>query len=258
MQKHNLPEIISCTDLKGKYVLVRVSLNVPVKDGVVLNAFRIQQSLPTITYLRQQGAKVILCSHIGKSPDETLAPVHTALLAYFPVQFSPEVVGEATTKMRNALQDGEVLLLENVRRDSREIENDPSFAKELSLLAEVFVNDDFAASHRAHASLHAICALLPSYVGINFAHEYTELSKAMTPESPSLFMIGGAKFETKMPLVEKYLPIYDHVFIGGALANDFFKGKGLEVGTSLVSKVSLVGSSLLTNPQVLLIGRAHV
>jgi phosphoglycerate kinase len=116
----------------------------------------------------------------------------------------------------------------------------------------VFVNDDFAASHREHASLHAICSLLPSYIGLNAEAEYAQLSKTLSPEHPALFLLGGAKFETKMPLVEKFLALYDHVFIGGALANDFFKAKGYEVGTSLVSDMSLVGSPLLSSEKILL------
>ena len=231
MASPTLPSIADVADLEGTYVLVRISLNVPVANGAVTNLFRIEQCMPTIKHLINKGARVILCSHIGRKEDESLLPVHQALQQFISVQFSPEVVGETTTRMRNELRNGEVLLLENVRRDPREVENDPAFAAELAALADVFVNDDFAASHRAHASLHAICKLLPSYAGLNFIHEHTELLKVMHPESPSLFILGGAKFETKMPLVEKYLDIYDHIFIGGALANDFFKAKGFEVGS---------------------------
>ncbi len=252
MEKRKLPLITEVGELKGKYVFVRSALNVPIDDGKVRDQFRIIQSLPTIEYLVAQGARVIVCSHLGKDGKESIAPVFEVLKAHIPVILSPEVTGQATTSLRNRLQDGEVLLLENVRKDSREMENDVVFAQELASLAEVFVNDDFAASHRAHSSLHAICQFLPSYVGINFSHEYEELSKALTPVSPSLFILGGAKFETKMPLVEKFLSLYDHVFIGGALADDFFKAKGLEVGTSLVSDMSLEGSPLLTHSKILL------
>lgn len=252
MASPTLPSIADVADLEGTYVLVRISLNVPVANGAVTNLFRIEQCMPTIKHLINKGARVILCSHIGRKEDESLLPVHQALQQFISVQFSPEVVGETTTRMRNELRNGEVLLLENVRRDPREVENDPAFAAELAALADVFVNDDFAASHRAHASLHAICKLLPSYAGLNFIHEHTELLKVMHPESPSLFILGGAKFETKMPLVEKYLDIYDHIFIGGALANDFFKAKGFEVGTSLVSEISLRDSHLLSHPKILL------
>ncbi len=252
MAKYDLPKITDVTDLRGKFVFVRAALNVPVKDGVVLNQFRIVQGLPTINYLREQGARIILCSHLGKDGTQSLAPVFEVLKEHFPVTFSPEVIGTTTESLRNALQDGEILLLENVRKDPRELENDAQFAGELASLADVFVNDDFAASHRAHSSLHAICSFLPSYVGINCAHEYEELSKALQPQSPSLFILGGAKFETKIPLVEKFLKLYDHIFITGALANDFFKAKGLEVGTSLVSEMSLENSPLLTHPKIIL------
>lgn len=252
MRMRNIPQITQRKDLKGKYVFVRASLNVPVQDGVVVNEFRIIQGLPTLVYLAEQGARVILCSHLGKDGKESLQPVFNALKKHLPVVFSPEVTGEQTTSLRNALEDGQVLLLENVRKDKREMENNTAFAQELSALAEVFVNDDFAASHREHASLAAICSLLPSYVGLGFMHEYQELSKVLNPESPSLFILGGAKFETKMPLVEKFLSLYDHIFIGGALANDFIKAKGYEVGASLVSDISLEGSPLLDHPKIIM------
>lgn len=252
MEKYDLPKIADIEELEDKYVFVRASLNVPVKNGVVLDEFRIMQSLPTINYLIEKGAKVILCSHLGKDGTESLAPVYEVLKKHMAIAFSPEVTGAATSSMRASLQRGEVLLLENVRKDGRELENDVQFAEELASLADIFVNDDFAASHRAHASLSAICQFLPSYVGMNFAHEYEELSKAMSPQSPSLFILGGAKFETKMPLVEKFLSLYDHIFIAGALANDFFKAQGYAVGTSLVSDISLAGSPLLSEPKLLL------
>lgn len=252
MPQSELPVITNVADLKGKYVLVRLSLNVPIHNGVVSDEFRIHQSLPTVTYLQNKGARIVLCSHLGKDGEASMRPVYEVLEKYLSLTLSPEVCGEQTKKMRDQLQDGEVLLLENVRKDRREMDNDPEFARELAALADIFVNEDFAASHRAHASLAAICGYLPSYVGINFAHEYEELSKVMRPQSPSLFILGGAKFDTKMPLVEKYIPIYDRIFIGGALANDFFKAQGLNVGTSLVSEIDLSQSPLLDDPKVML------
>lgn len=252
MQKRDIATVRDAGDLRGKYVFLRASLNVPVKDGKVQNEFRITQGLATLEYLQSAGARTIVCSHLGKDGEASLAPVYETLQKYMSLSFSSEVTGPTTTAMRNALQDGEVLLLENVRKDAREVANDSGFAQELASLADIFVNDDFAASHRSHASLHAICSYLPSYVGLNFSHEYEELSKALTPHSPSLFILGGAKFETKMPLVEKFLMLYDHVFIAGALANDFFKAQGCEVGVSLVSAMSLEGSPLLSHPKILL------
>jgi phosphoglycerate kinase len=250
--ENNLPSIADVADIEGKFVFLRTSLNVPIKDGKVSNDFRIIQSLPTIELLIERGAKVILCSHLGRDADESIAPVVEVLQKHISVVFSSEVTGPISTQRRDELQNGQVLLLENVRRDAREIENDPVFAQELASLADIYVNDDFAASHREHASLHAICKLLPAYAGLNCTHEYEELSKVMTPASPSLFILGGAKFETKMPLVEKYLDIYDLVCIGGALVNDFLKAKGYEVGTSLVSDMSLEGSYLLDHPKIVL------
>ena len=252
MENHSLPKITDLAPLAGKFVFIRSALNVPTKDGVVLDIFRITQSLQTITYLCAKGAKVIICSHLGKDGAQSIAPVFEILKKSINVTLSPEVTGSVTTSLRNNLQNGEALLLENVRKDARELTDDVIFAQELAALADIFVNDDFAASHRSHASLSAICSLLPSYIGINFAHEYEELSQALTPVSPSLFILGGAKFETKMPLVEKFLKIYDQVFIAGALANDFFKAKGLEVGNSLVSDMSLKESALLTELKILL------
>lgn len=238
------------SDLKGVYVFLRISLNVPIEEGRVTNTFRITQGLSTVNYLIQRGARVILASHLG---DEraSLAPVHAVLAKHLHITLSPEVTGEHTTFLRDTLRDGEVLLLENLRKDPREKANDDGFAQELAALADIYVNDDFAASHRKHASLHAICAHLPSYVGELFAREYAALSQVEKPQHPSLFILGGAKFDTKMPLVEKYLELYDHIFIGGALANDIFRAQGYSVGNSLVSDMSLAGSPLLSHPKLL-------
>jgi len=253
MQKVSLRQFSKYPELKGKYVFLRASLNVPIIDGEVLNQFRITRGLATIQYLVNQGARVIVAGHVQMGDDvPSVKPIADIFAVHVPVIFSSEVLGEKTTKLRNELGDGEVLLLENLRRNPGEKKNDLAFAEELAGLADVYINDAFSVSHRDHASLSAITQFLPSYVGFNFVHEHEELTKALTPDSPSLFMLGGAKFDTKMPLVEKFLDIYDHVFIGGALANDFFKAKGYEVGKSLVSGISLEGSPLLTNKKILL------
>ena len=253
MQKVSLRQFSKYPELKGKYVFLRASLNVPIIDGEVLNQFRITRGLATIQYLVNQGARVIVAGHVQMGDDvPSVKPIADIFAVHVPVIFSSEVLGEKTTKLRNELGDGEVLLLENLRSNPGEKKNDLAFAEELAGLADVYINDAFSVSHRDHASLSAITQFLPSYVGFNFVHEHEELTKALTPDSPSLFMLGGAKFDTKMPLVEKFLDIYDHVFIGGALANDFFKAKGYEVGKSLVSGISLEGSPLLTNKKILL------
>lgn len=241
MAKNSFRSVTDIPDLKGKYVLLRTSLNVPVKNGVVLNQFRLMRGLATLNYLTRAGARVVVCGHISNDKtaekEESLLPVFEVLKHHLPLTMSDEVVTAKSEGLRDQLKDGEVLLLENLRQDPREKKNDADFARALADLGEVYVNDAFAASHREHASVVGVSKFLPSYVGLNFVHECEELAKAMKPASPSLFILGGAKFDTKLPLVEKYLDIYDRVFIGGALANDFFKAKEFELGQSLVSDV---------------------
>ncbi len=252
MQKLPFKSIAEKTDLKGTYVLLRSSINVPIVDGQVRNQFRITRGLVTLQYLVNHGARVIMCGHIGRDGTQSTKQIADLLQEYVPVTFSDEVAGTKSKNLRDALKDGEVLLLENVRKDPREKKNDANFARELADMADLYVNDAFADSHRAHASLVAVPEFLPSYAGMNFVHEYEELMKARVPQSPALFMLGGAKFETKMPLVEQFLGIYDNIFIGGALANDFFKAKGYETGDSLVSAIDLSDSPLLDHAGILL------
>ncbi len=252
MSQQQLKRIGERTDLKGRYVLLRTPMNVPIKDGVVQNQFRITRALATMNYLVKQGARVIAVGHLGDG-EQSAEPVAEVLRAHLPsVRFSSEVTGSVSLQLRDELQDGELLVLENVRRDPREKKNDADFARSLADMAELYVNDAFADSHREHASICAVTKFLPSYAGMNFMHEYDELMKMRAPKHPALFMLGGAKFDTKMPLVQQFLDIYDHVFIGGALANDLFKAKGYEVGQSLVSDVDLSGSPLITHPKLLL------
>ncbi len=252
MHKLETRLIINQVDVRGIRVLLRTPMNVPIVDGVVQNQFRITRALATINFLVGRGAKVILLGHIGDGEQST-KPVAELLSQYLPkVTFCPEVTGPVALQMRDALGDGEVLILENVRRDTREKKNDVDFARSLAELGDIYVNDAFADSHRVHASIVGVPAFIPSYVGMNFMHEYTELVKMREPKLPALFLLGGAKFDTKLPLVEQFLKVYDHVFIGGALANDFFKAKGYEVGESLVSDIDLANSPLLYHPKLLL------
>lgn len=247
-----LPDITDATELEGKYVLLRASLNVPVRDGAVQNTFRLKRTLATVQFLTARGARVIMAGHIGRDKEETLRPVAEACAPFMPVEFVDEVLGARVDRARRALRDGDVMLLENLRSHDGEEANDPAFAKQLAALADIYVNDSFDASHRAHASMVGVPAHLPSYFGINFVREYEALAEARAPLAPALFMLGGAKFETKLPLVEKYLASYDHVFVGGALAHDIWKAKGYEVGTSLVSDMDLKGNSIVGAPNLLL------
>lgn len=240
-------------------ILVRGALNVPIENGRVVNDYRLRRALPTIKFLTERGARVILISHLtgqvsNESSTKTLAPVATALGKLISgVSFFGEIVGERARSAIRALPPGEVLVLENLRRDKREIMNDRSFAKELALLADIFVEDSFDECHRPYASIISLPELLPSYAGLLLEEEVRELSRALTPKHPSLAVIGGAKFGTKEAVLARLLETYDHVFVGGALANNFFKASGKEVGKSLVSGGDLSHiKKLLLNPRLVL------
>jgi len=243
--------ITECEDVQGKYVIVRASCNVPVAEGQVVNDFRLKSMLPTLEWLREQEARIIVIAHIGREPDESLKPVHEALLRYLPIEWGGDIFDDEFKVRREAMQDGDVILAENIRQDVRESENDDVMAEYLASLANIYVNEAFDNIHRDHTSMVALPKLLPSYAGINLYTEVTNVAQALTPVPPSLFIIGGAKFETKTPLIEKYLTTYDFVFVGGALAHDILKADGYEVGQSLVSPVSLVGHPMLSNKKLL-------
>ena len=199
-------------NIKGKRALVRVDFNVPIKNGKVEDDFRIKKALPTIKFLQKKGAKVILISHLGKDGSASMQPVADCLRKYI---------------KKN------VTLLENIRKYPGEGKNDPKFAKELAKLGDFYVNDAFSVSHRKHASIVGVPKYLPSYAGFQLEEEIENLSKVFKkPKHPFLFILGGAKFSTKMPLLKKYLKIADQIFIGGALLNDFLKAQGYEVGKS--------------------------
>ncbi len=240
-------------DVRGKRVLVRSELNAPVENGVVTDTYRIEQAVPTLRELIERGAKVIVIAHIGREPSETLAPVADALRRLLPtVEFVPSLVGEAVSQAVESLPEGGIVLLENLRSEAGETANDPAFAESLALLAEYYVDDAFGATHRAHASIVGVATRLPAYAGRLLERELVEMAKGLEPESPSLFILGGAKFETKEPLLEAALPRYDRVFIGGALANDFLKAEGFVVGRSLVSEGVEKAAELMASGKILL------
>lgn len=244
--------ITEAGDLEGKTVLVRASCNVPLVDGVVRNSFRLKRALPTLTYLREKGAKTIIVSHIGRELDETLRPVFDELQKTLPLTWGGTITDPAFAEIKNAMQNGDIVFCENLRQDKREEENDAAYVALIASYGDLFVNDAFAEAHREHASTFGLAGVLPTYAGITLNEEVSELQKVMEPQHPSLFLLGGAKFETKMPLVEKYLDLYDHVFVGGALTNDVLKARGFEVGTSLVSDVSLENAPFLWSEKMLI------
>jgi phosphoglycerate kinase len=240
-------------DIRGKRVLVRSELNTPIENGKVSDTYRVEKAIPTLKLLVDKGARVIVVAHLGRNPEDSLQPVHEVLQTYIPTaQFVADVVGDAAKQAVENLPEGGVLLLENVRSHPGEKENNPDFSQALASLADFYVDDAFGNAHREDASMVGVPALIPAYAGLLMEKELTELEKGLQPESPSLFILGGAKFETKEPLLEAILPRYDTIFIGGALANDFLKAEGMEVGTSLISEGTGKIAELLASGKLLL------
>ena len=238
------------SELKGKHILVRSDFNVPIVNGEVADLFRVEQGWKTVQYLSERGAKVIIISHIGRDPQASIEPIARAIKKIGHVVFIADLTGPAARGAVSAMREGEILLLENLRHDPREAENDESFARELAGLADIYVDDAFAAAHRAHASIVGIAKFIPSYAGFLMCHEVQELDSARAPVHPSFAILGGAKFATKAPLIRLLLEKYDHVFITGALSNDVFRARGLSVGRSLVSN-ELPGEDILSHPHFL-------
>ena len=249
---YTLQCITDVADLEDKRVLVRLDLNVPLEGDKVRSVFRIKKVLRTLEHLHKQGARTIILAHIGRDKEETLQPVHAELTKSIPIRWAGALVGPTAERAIGELRNGDILMLENLRSDTREMENEDSLARELAAYGDLYVDDAFSAAHRAHASVVGIPQHLPSYAGIQFIDEYTNLARSQNPELPALFVLGGAKFVTKAPLVSEYVERYDHVFVGGALANDFFKAMGYEIGDSMFSDIDLSDSPLLNNKRVLL------
>lgn len=224
--------------LVGEKVILRADFNVPLKNDTVLDDFRIKKTIETITYLQKKGAATIIISHIGDTGKETLKPVFRSLKKYIKnAEFiSSPILSNETEDRIKSLKKGDVVLLENLRQEEGEKKNSPSFARALSRYGEIFINDAFSVCHREHASVVGITKYLPSYAGFQLEKEINNLSEAFKPPHPFLFILGGSKFETKIPIIKKFLRQADDIFIGGAIANDFFKAKGYEVGTSLVGE----------------------
>lgn len=207
---------------RGDRVLVRVDWNVPIKDGVVLDASRIEATLKTINFILDKGGKAIVLSHLGDGSD-SLELVAEEAKKFFPsaeVKFVRDpwnFSSEDCRKVLDNLNDGEVAVLQNLRF-WKEKENDEDFAKKLAELGDIYVNEAFPVSHRAHTSIILLPTLLPRFAGFRFLEEYEKLSEAFNPDHPFFFILGGAKFETKLPLIEKFLDSADSIFIGGAIA----------------------------------------
>ena len=231
-------------DVKGKRVLVRCDFNVPLKDGEITNDKRIVAALPTIKYLMEHGAKVILCSHLGRpkgeyKPEFSLAPVAKRLSEYLgvdvPLAEDRNVVGDNAKKMAAELQDGQVMLLENVRYRAEETKNEENFSKELASLADLFVNDAFGTAHRAHCSTTGVASYLPAVCGFLIQKEIKFMGGALAdPKRPLVAILGGAKVSDKIGVISNLIDKCDTIIIGGGMAYTFMKYLGHNIGTSLL------------------------
>ena len=242
-----MKKTIKDLDVKGKKVLLRVDFNVPMENGVITDDNRILESLATINYLIDNGAKLIVCSHLGRPKGKvdlkyTLKPVadRLASLVKAPVYFAEDTVGPDAKKKAKALKEGEILVLENLRFQAEEEANDPKFVKKLASLADIYVNDAFGTAHRKHASTYGVAELLPNAVGFLMGKEIKVIDGLLTnAEKPFVAILGGAKIEDKIPVIENLIKKVDTILIGGGMAYTFIKAEGGKVGASLVDDSKL-------------------
>lgn len=250
-------------DIKGKRVLMRVDFNVPMEGGKVTDDKRIRASLPTIQYVLDQGASLVLMSHLGRpkggpDPEFSLAPAAKVLsdLLGRPVQMAADCVGPAVEKMAVALKPGEVLMLENTRFHAGEEKNDMDLAKQMAALGQVYVNDAFGSAHRAHSSTEGVAHFLPAVSGFLMQQELEYLGRATAnPEHPYIAILGGAKISDKIAVVENLLTKCDRLIIGGGMANTFLAAKGFAMQDSLVEAASVDTAKAILNkagPKLLL------
>jgi phosphoglycerate kinase len=239
-------------EVEGRRVLMRADLNVPLEDGVISDDTRIRAVMPTLEHLRKRGASVVLVSHLGRpeGPDPSLSmkPVSDRIgeLTDGEVRQAPGVFGEEVQEMASALEAGEVLVLENSRFEEGETKNDPELAKALAALADLYVNDAFGASHRAHATTVGVAQHLPAHAGLLMERELEELGKVRDdPELPLVVVLGGAKVTDKIGVIEKFLDTADEILIGGAMCFSFFKAEGRDTGDSLLDDESVEAARAL-------------
>jgi phosphoglycerate kinase len=260
-------------EVEGRRVLLRADLNVPLEAGRVSDDTRIRASLPTIELLRERGASIVLVSHLGRpegrDPELSMVPVGERLgeLLGSPVKQAPAVVGPEVEATAEGLAAGEVLLLENSRYEPGETENDPELAKRLAALADLYVNDAFGSSHRAHATTEGVAHELPAYAGLLLEQEVSELTAVREdPERPLVIVLGGAKVTDKIGVIDRFLGFGEEILVGGAMCFSFFKAEGRDTGNSLVEDEGVDAAkrvlaeaedsdSILELPEDLVLGR---
>lgn len=231
-------DLLDHLDLSGKAVLVRLDLNVPLSEGRITDQTRLERSLPTVSMLRQRGARVTICTHLGRPKGKVVPQLSLSVL----IPAICEILGETVTlRAIGETSEAPLTLLENLRFDPREEKNDPLFAQELARGQDLFISDAFSCAHRAHASTHAIAKILPSYAGPLMHQEISALSQALsTGKRPMVALVGGAKVSSKLMVLENLVNKVDYLIIGGGMANTFLAAQGVEIGRSLCEHDLLV------------------
>lgn len=251
--RDHLPTIKNI-DVAGKRVLVRVDFNVPIQNNEIVDDFRIQKTLPLLKDLRQKNARVVLLSHLTeRKTHRSFRDLIPALerACGIPITFASDTV--AVRELQKNISSSPMILLENLRAFRGEEHNDTAFAKELASLGDMYINEDFSQSHRPYASLITLPGILPSFAGPLFINEVAHLQGALNPPHPFFLILGGIKFGTKLAVIERFLPIADSIFIGGALANVFSEAQGKDVGASLIDREALsLIKPYLNNQKILL------
>lgn len=250
VNKKDYQTIDSLKNLLAKRVILRLDLNVPIRGNDIVDTYRIDSSFATIDFLVERGAVVIILSHLGRS-GASLKVVEEYLSKKYKTFFIKDpFTSEFVSKSKNA-NPGTVFVLENIRNWPEEEANDESFAKKLEEFGDIYVNDAFSVSHRKHASVFALPKLMDSYAGFQFDKEIVNLSKLFKPQKPFILFLGGAKVETKLPLLKSFIDIADKIFVGGVIANDFYKALGYNIGASTTSSEE-VSREIVNHPKIFL------
>ncbi len=238
--------------LKGKKILLRLSLNVPIDGGKVINDFKLKKILYTIEFLRNEGAKILILGYAGRKETDTLKPVGDYFKQFFSFKFINDVLAKENSEIISEMKDGEVVLFGSTKKYKEETQNCDNFSRKIASLGDIYVNEAFPDSHRKYSTIVGLPKLMQSYFGPIFIKEVEELQCVKNAEFPSMFILGGNKLKTKLPFAKKFVEIADFVFVGGSLANDFFKLKGYEIGKSLILNQELGLKELLDNKKIIL------
>ncbi len=259
MQKRPKKSIQKLLNISGKRVLLRLDLDVPIKDGSISNDFRLRGGVPTINYLKKEGAKIIICGHLGRPAGRKVKKLSLQIVAKklesilgYKVKFLDNISDFSVGTVVGKMKRGDIVMLENLRFYKGEEKNDKNFAKGLARLADIYVNDAFSVSHRSHASVSSIKSFLPSYSGLLLEKEIFNLNKIILPKKPLVSIMGGSKISTKIKLIKELYKKSSYVLVGGVIANNFLAAKKINTGLSVTDRNSIKIAKNLLGPKIIL------